>query len=268
MKITTLLLMIFAASFTPSLFAQTKPTAEATGHVAILAQIPEEARKHFVMGTTLFKDAKTAEDLSQVESEFKKAADLAPQWPEARYNLALAREAAGDYSGAMADLKLYQQFKLSDSETRTVQDKIYALEAKAGAAAKKQAEVQEAATLEDQKKRSYQDQIGFLAGTWNLSATSEYNSWEDQAIISITGKNILITKIRSHDAFIKGTIEGDDYSSVKWILTGEQLPDLPIKIIVNKAAHQINWEEPYVRHGKQGALSWDGSAIANIQLSK
>jgi len=92
--------------------------------------IPEEARKHFVMGTTLFKDAKTAEDYLQVESEFKQATDLAPQWPEARYNLALAKEAAGDYSGAMDDLKLYQQFKLSDREARTVQDKIYALEAK------------------------------------------------------------------------------------------------------------------------------------------
>ena len=92
--------------------------------------IPEEARKHFVMGTTLFKDAKTTDDFSQAEAEFKQATDLAPLWPEARYNLALTREAAGDYSGAMADLKRYQHFKLSDSEARTVQDKIYVLEAK------------------------------------------------------------------------------------------------------------------------------------------
>jgi hypothetical protein len=44
--------------------------------------------------------------------------------------LALAEKAAGDYYGAMADLKLYQQFKLTDAEARTVQDKIYAIEAK------------------------------------------------------------------------------------------------------------------------------------------
>jgi hypothetical protein len=42
----------------------------------------------------------------------------------------LSKEAAGDYSGAMADLKLYQQFKLSDEDARKVQDKIYALDAK------------------------------------------------------------------------------------------------------------------------------------------
>ena len=71
--------------------------------------------------------------------EFKQAADLAPQWPEARYNLALAKEAAGDYSGAMDDLKLYQQFKLSNDEARTVQDKIYALEAKQAKAAEAKA---------------------------------------------------------------------------------------------------------------------------------
>ena len=107
---------------TPSLVAQTNATAP--------TPIPEEARRHFVMSTTLFKDAKTPDDYAQVESQFKQAADLAPQWPDPRYDLALAKEAAGDYSGAMTDLKLYQQFKLSDSEARTAQDKIYALEAK------------------------------------------------------------------------------------------------------------------------------------------
>jgi len=106
----------------PFLFGQTNATPQ--------PPIPEEARKHFVMGTTLFKDAKTPDDFVQVESQFKQAVDLAPQWPDARYNLALSKEAAGDYSGAMADLKLYEQFKLSDTEARTVQDKIYVIEAK------------------------------------------------------------------------------------------------------------------------------------------
>ena len=105
----------------PSLVAQSSGTTQ---------PIPEEARKHFVMGATFFKDARTPDDYAQVESEFKQATDLAPQWPDARYNLALAREAAGDYAGAIADLKLYLQFKLSDADARAAQDKIYALEAK------------------------------------------------------------------------------------------------------------------------------------------
>ena len=118
----------------PSLVAQSSATTQ---------PIPEEARKHFVMGATFFKDARTADDYAQVESEFKQAAGLAPQWPDARYNLALAREAAGDYAGAIADLKLYLQFKLSDADARTAQDKIYALEAKSEETAKKQADVDE-----------------------------------------------------------------------------------------------------------------------------
>jgi hypothetical protein len=54
------------------------------------------------MGTTLFKDAKSPDDYAQVENEFKQAADL----------------------------KLYQQFKLSEADARTAQDKIYEVEAK------------------------------------------------------------------------------------------------------------------------------------------
>jgi tetratricopeptide (TPR) repeat protein len=129
LKKTKLLALIFLSLIAPLSFGQSKAPA-GTGDVTAPPPIPEEARRHFVMGTTLFGDAKTVDDYSQAENEFKQAVDLAPQWPEARYNLALAREAAGDYSGAIADLKVYLQFKLSDGEARAVQDKIYALEAK------------------------------------------------------------------------------------------------------------------------------------------
>jgi len=163
---------------TPSLVAQT--------NVATPTRIPEEARKHFVMGTTLFKDAKTADDFVQVESEFKQAADLAPQWPEARYNLALAREAAGDYSGAMADLKVYQQFKLSDADARNVQDKIYALEAKqqkkdgAAKVAADAASAKEAAAT--QAENVYK---GLDSGVWK-DVGYDYNSHHYPAIATTT----------------------------------------------------------------------------------
>jgi len=119
MKTHTLLILISLSLLTPSLFGQ-----------ATTPPISQEARKHFVAGTDLAKVAKTAADLSRVVSEFKQAVELAPQLPQARYNLARAREATGDYSGAIADLKRYQQFKLSPSEGRTIQDKIYELEGK------------------------------------------------------------------------------------------------------------------------------------------
>lgn len=153
MKTYTLFALICLSILTPSLFGQTNTSPA----------IPEEARKHFVMGTTLFKDAKTTDDYSLVVNEFKQATDLAPQWPDARYNLALAKEAASDYSGAMADLKLYQQFKLSDTEARTVQDKIYSLEAKATLVVKKKAE-------EEQKKTNY-------SYTFYDDFSNNHNNW-------------------------------------------------------------------------------------------
>ena len=65
---------------------------------------------------------------------------LAPWWAEARYNSALAREASGDFNGAIAELKIYLVFSLADTERREAQDKIYALEAKTQLAAEKKTE--------------------------------------------------------------------------------------------------------------------------------
>jgi len=153
----TYLLFIFVGFCVaiPSLVSQTGATTDKQSVATTQSPIPEEARKHFVMGATLCKDAKSHDDFLQVAGEFKQAADLAPQWPEARYNLALARESAGDYAGAMNELKLYQQFKLPDIEARTIQDKIYALEAKqqktvTDAAAKVASESARAKALEQQ----------------------------------------------------------------------------------------------------------------------
>jgi hypothetical protein len=95
-----------------------------------LPAIPEEARRHFVRGAALFKDATSPDDFTQVLDEFKQATRLAPWWPEARYNWALAYESAGDYHEAIDHLNLYLLFKLPEAEARAVQDKIYALEAK------------------------------------------------------------------------------------------------------------------------------------------
>jgi TonB family protein len=94
-----------------------------------LPPIPEEARRHFVRGTALFKDAKSPDDFKQVTEEFQQAVRLAPWWPDARYNFALALEAAGDYDNAILNVKLYLLFKLSDADARAAHDKIYALEA-------------------------------------------------------------------------------------------------------------------------------------------
>jgi tetratricopeptide (TPR) repeat protein len=248
---------------TPSLVAQNNGTAPPA--------IPEEARRHFVIGATLFKDAKTPDDYAQVESQFKQAVDLAPQWPDARYNLALSKEAAGDYSGAMADLKLYLQFKLPEAEARTAQDKIYVLEAKAEAVTRKQNVV----ASEEQKKKEYQDKIGFLAGAWVIHRSlfnGPYSS--GPGLITITDNNISITFPASGYELIRGTIEGDDYSSIKWVQTPNRndphvadLPDCPIQVTIDKYAHTIRWSEAAIDTSTH-PWSWNRSAGNDIQLTQ
>ena len=95
-----------------------------------LPPIPEEARKHYVMGTTLLKDAKSPDDFNQVMTEFSEAIWNAPWWREAYYNLGLTYEAAGKYEDAIGQFNLYQLFKLPYDEARKVRDRIYGIEAK------------------------------------------------------------------------------------------------------------------------------------------
>lgn len=101
-----------------------------------LPPIPEEARKHFLHGTLIFKNAKTILDYNGAVFEFGQAIFYAPWWPEARYNRALAWEAMGEYSHAIQNFKLYLLFKLPETEARTVQDRIYTVEAEKEEAAR------------------------------------------------------------------------------------------------------------------------------------
>jgi hypothetical protein len=203
--------------------------AQDTGTNAVTTPppVPEEARKHFVMGTTLFKDAKTPDDYSQVEGEFKQATDLAPQWPEARYNLALAKEAAGDYSGAEADLKLYQQFKLSDDEARTVQDKIYAVEAK-------------------NSKRENMIRF-FTENNWKFKSSSR-RSWANNIsgspIVNTTTDNKISMVFLfptlgggTYDINLLGTIKANDFSSIEWEAFNHS-----VNVTFDQTASQIHCE--------------------------
>lgn len=113
--------LMFLLSCAPAVYAQ--------------SAVPEEARRAFVQGSILAKEAKTPEQQVLAVESFQKAVDLAPKWADAIYNLAVAQELAGRYSDAQATLKRYIQTKPGEKEARDAQDKIYALEAKAKLAA-------------------------------------------------------------------------------------------------------------------------------------
>lgn len=115
--------------------------------------IPEEARKPFVMGATVFKKASDSAGASKAVDLFTQALNIAPWFADAYYNRAMAQQAAGQFNAAADDLKLYLGFKLTDAERREVQDKIYSLEADAQLAATKKAEEQKVAAAKAAEER-------------------------------------------------------------------------------------------------------------------
>ncbi|HVN59134.1 MAG TPA: hypothetical protein VMT63_12620 [Bacteroidales bacterium] len=117
-----------------------------------LPEIPEEARKHYVIGNALLKAAKNPDDLKEVISELNQAIIIAPWWKNVYYNLALLYEQAGNFDDAINELNLYKLFNLTAEEQRSVQDQSYELYAMKEKAKKDhELEEQKAAELARQK---------------------------------------------------------------------------------------------------------------------
>jgi tetratricopeptide (TPR) repeat protein len=125
--------------------------------------IPEQAREPFVMGATVLKKASDPTGASKAVDLFTQALNVAPWFADAYYNRAIAHESAGQYESAIDDIKLYLGFKLTDTERREAQDKVYALKADAQLASAKKAEQDKiAGAAAAEKERRVQR----LQGTW------------------------------------------------------------------------------------------------------
>jgi tetratricopeptide (TPR) repeat protein len=96
--------------------------------------VSEAARKAFVSANTIMAEAKTPADYADAARLYEEAAAAAPQWPDPHFNLAKARELAGQYDPAVAALKRY--IALGGADARQAQDLVYALETKRDRAAK------------------------------------------------------------------------------------------------------------------------------------
>ena len=121
--------------------------------------VPEEAREPFVMGATVLKESNDAANATKAAELFGKAIHLAPWFAEAYYDRALARETAGQFNEATDDLKRYLEFKLTDTERREAQDKIYSLKADAQLATTKKTEEDKAAAA----KKTEEDRVAAAA---------------------------------------------------------------------------------------------------------
>lgn len=89
--------------------------------------IPARAREHMVRGEVIVGEGGKLETLREAAGEFEKALDLAPWWPEARFNFGLVLGELGRYDDAIGQLKLYLESgprDAEDVETKIVEFKV------------------------------------------------------------------------------------------------------------------------------------------------
>ncbi len=162
--------------------------------------VPEEARRQYVMGKTLFEDAKNVQDFKDAIEKFRKALLIAPWWPEANRDLGMALQAAQEYAEAIRALKLYIATNPGEELSRRAQNEIYKIEAKQEKATKESSRQAQAAAAP--KQNSFEDLLRKIDGRrYTCTESSGLTS-----VLDVRGRII-----------VRGTIENGRY--LEW--TGE-----------------------------------------------
>lgn len=89
-----------------------------------LPEVHEEAKRRMVRGQAFVKQA----DFNSAVQEMQQAANIAPWWATAYFNLAVAQEKAQDFEGAIQSFKLYLLAAPDAEDAGKVQKRIYELE--------------------------------------------------------------------------------------------------------------------------------------------
>ena len=159
-------------------------------------EIPQEAKRPFIKGVTFVKEATSAADYDLAIKAFSEALLLAPWWPEAYYNLALAQEAAGKFDDGIRSIKLYLLTNPKDKEE--AENRMYAMEAK-----------KEKAQKETAAKKKEEEAKPDFSGVWKKVTLA----WEYKFLIS--GREFTITAITESGnepyIFGTGTVDGRNF---------------------------------------------------------
>jgi hypothetical protein len=116
--------------------------------------IPEEARRYFVKGHAIAKNAKDEDGQKLAVKSFEEALKVAPWWGDALYNLAVAQELSGQYADASQSLKLYIMTEPGEKEARQAQDRIYTIEGKQDLSKKESVSAQKKAAKAQARKEA------------------------------------------------------------------------------------------------------------------
>ena len=161
--------------------AALRPAGEATSDAARLSQkiiaialklnpppaIPQEAERRMARGHVAFKTAQTPADIESAATEFLEARNQAPWWPDAYFNLGVAREKQGAYALAIAAFQGYLLARPAADDAGAVKTKIYELEFLQEKAQKEEAarrQAQEEAARQAERERAAIASLS--SGTW------------------------------------------------------------------------------------------------------
>jgi hypothetical protein len=165
---------------------------------------PVEARRHFIKGVTLQKEAKNPAELAGAVAEYRLAVAAAPWWADAYYNMSVAQEGAGDFAGARKSLNHYLLTSPKDAEA--AQDRLFALEAKEEKAAKEKAKA------------------SWLSGTWSAqmySGRTPLGAWDVEA--KRDGDAVILRPAQGIPVLRLTEKDGGDY----WEFWVQEFPDRP-----------------------------------------
>jgi len=90
--------------------------------------VPDEAHRHLERGIAAFEVARSPEDFNLAIAEFQSAANVAPWWPDAYFNLAKAQEKTQDFKGAIGNYQFYLLAAPGAKDAEAVRTQSYKLE--------------------------------------------------------------------------------------------------------------------------------------------
>ncbi|MBN2419870.1 MAG: tetratricopeptide repeat protein [Deltaproteobacteria bacterium] len=92
------------------------------------AEISEDARRHFDRGAIAVEVAETDQDLETAVKEFQAAIRLAPEWPDAHYNLAVIYEKLARLGDAAFEFRRYIELAPKAADAVEIKSRINKLE--------------------------------------------------------------------------------------------------------------------------------------------